>query len=88
MNGRSDEDQLRFAAAQARCLVTRDYGDFETAAAALQAEGVAHAGVLLVPASIRWNDFVAVALAIRAWDAAHPDGVPPNFMGYLRNPRR
>ena len=88
MNGRSDEDQLRFAAAQARCLVTRDYGDFDAIADRLRAAGLTHAGILLVPPSLENGDYAGLALALDDFARLYPSGVPPHFTGYLRNPRR
>lgn len=87
MDGGSDVEQVRFATSAGRVLVTHDRGDISRALVALAAEGQAHAGVLFVPRSIRPHDLAAIGLALRHWEDEHPAGVPPDFVGYLRNPR-
>ena len=87
MDGRRDVEQLRYATREGRVLVTRDSGDMGHALSELAARGETHAGVLFVPHSIRPRDLPGVALALHLWEDEHPAGIPPDFVGYLRNPR-
>ena len=81
--GRSDEDQLQFAAEQERALVTRNYGDFDALTMRLLAEGRSHAGVLLVSVSLRGQGYAAIASALARYDAEHPTGMPQYRIDYL-----
>jgi predicted nuclease of predicted toxin-antitoxin system len=83
MNGREDYDQLRFAALERRCLITRDYGDFENVAERLAADGIEHAGILLLPRAVSPGDFRAIAASLNDFEEWYPDGFPPGFVGYL-----
>jgi len=83
MNGREDYEQLRYAALERRCLITRDYGDFDEAAAQLLADGVEHDGILLLPRPVSPNDFHAIESSLNDFEEWYPDGFPPGFVGYL-----
>jgi hypothetical protein len=48
MLGRSDREQLEFAAAHGRCLVTQNIAHFVVLHGQLMREGIDHAGILLV----------------------------------------
>jgi hypothetical protein len=87
MDGRLDLEQVRFAAADGRVLVTHDLGDMGKALAELADRGEQHAGVLFIPRSIRVDDFAGVARAVQRWEEEHPEGMPVGFVGYVRNPR-
>lgn len=82
--GRSDEEQLLWAAAEGRAFVTRDYGDFDILTQRFWAEGLAHAGVLLVPRSLPTTDYAGVVAAVERYDREHPDGMPAYLVDYLR----
>ncbi len=82
--GRSDEEQLAFAAAEGRCIVTRDRDDFINLTYESLSTNLPHAGVLLVPASILGEDFAGIAAAIARYDREHPDGMPPYMVDYVR----
>jgi len=83
-NGTPDEEQLRFATEQGRCLITRNYRDFDGISRRLLAEGGTHAGVLFVPSSLSNDDFHRLALAIIAYARLHPEGALPNMTDWLR----
>ncbi len=78
-----DEEQLRFAAADDRCLVTQNYGDFDDATDRLQEARLPHAGVLLLAGSLKPNDFAGVARALARYAAQHPEGMPPYMIDFL-----
>ncbi len=86
MDGRTDLEQLRFAASRRRVVVTRDLHDFTRAMPTADASGESYPGVLFVPRSFLDEDPDALALALVAIEALHPQGVPTGFSGYLRHP--
>lgn len=63
MGGRSDDEQLRFAAAQDRCLVTSDT-DFLGWSSVFAERGESHAGVLMLSRQVRKRDIGAFAAAL------------------------
>jgi hypothetical protein len=81
--GLSDDEQLQYAAAEARCIVTRDYADFDRLTQQYQAAGHAHTGVLFVPGSLPTANFAGIADAIARYDRAHPNGVLPYQVDFL-----
>jgi len=85
--GRTDEEQLAFAASERRCIVTRDRDDFIELTFAFAASGRPHAGVLVVPASMPTDEFAQIAAAIDRYDREHPAGMPPYMLDYLRRGR-
>lgn len=82
--GRTDVEQLRYAAVQGRCLVTVNCKDFKPLALRFAEQGLPHAGVLCVPPSWRPNAYREIAEAIATADRDYPEGVPAYFVGYLR----
>ena len=84
LHGASDEAQLIIAAQEGRCLVTADYADFEHWTSQFQAQGLAHAGVLMVSASLRRAGVRHIAAAITHYDREHPNGIPPYMIDWLR----
>jgi hypothetical protein len=82
--GRSDEDQLAFAAAEGRCFVTRDHHDLIGLTYAFLSEGRPHTGVLGIPRSYADRDYVGIAAAIARYDVEHPEGMTPYMVDYLR----
>lgn len=73
--GRSDLEQLRHASAEGRVLVTRNVDDFVRIMRDAINRQESHAGMILVPASFRGDEFLALAEAIAACVAAHPAGL-------------
>ena len=87
-NGLTDENQLRYAGQDGRCVVTRNRGDFARLSRRFEFEGLPHAGVALVPKSLPGESFFPVAAAIIRFDAERPDGVPPYSVWWLSPERR
>lgn len=88
MNSRSDEEQLAFAASQERCLVTIDGHDFLSITTRFLERKLAHKGVLILSRRLSPHAFAAVAHALRAYEAEHPDGVSSygiDYVGPARN---
>jgi hypothetical protein len=83
--GRADLEQLRHAARDGRCLVTRNVADFVGIVRDLVNRQESHAGIILVPASFRGDEFSALAEAIARCAAAHPHGLADQIV-FLRRP--
>jgi len=81
--GRSDEEQLAFAAAVGRCFVTRDHRDLIGLTHTFLADGRPHTGVLAIPRSYADRDYARIAEAIGRYETEHPDGMPPYMVDYL-----
>ncbi len=73
--GRSDLDQLRYATREGRCLVTRNVSDFLELVRQLINRQESHAGIILVPASFRGDEFAVMARAIAWCVATCPQGL-------------
>ena len=58
---RSDREQLAHAAAEGRCLVTRNIGDFVHLAREAIARQQPHAGIVLCPATLRGFEIRTIA---------------------------
>ncbi|MGH7266594.1 MAG: DUF5615 family PIN-like protein [Candidatus Rokuibacteriota bacterium] len=83
--GRGDLEQLRYAARQGRCLVTRNVADFLEIVRQLINRLESHAGIILVPASFRGDEFTALADAIAACVAVSGQGLADQVL-FLRRP--
>ena len=81
--GMQDSAQLRFAASQGRCIVTRNRDDFirETVAAFEAQEP--HSGVLIVTRSLPNDEFAAIAAALCSYAARFPSGMRPYTIDFL-----
>jgi predicted nuclease of predicted toxin-antitoxin system len=79
----SDEAQLRYAAQDGRCVVTRNRDDFiaETLAA-YEVQGP-HAGVLIVPHTLPNDHFPAIATALCAYSPRFSDGLQQYTIDFL-----
>lgn len=73
LNGASDEQQLRHAGQNGRCLVSRDYDDYLRATELLVREQAPHAGVLLIAPQLRLARPARAASALSAYAEQHPD---------------
>ena len=82
-DGLSDDDQLRFAAELGRALVSRNERDFVPKSKLFAAEGLPHAGVLIVTRSIDNRDARSLARALLAYDREHPGDMLPHMVDYL-----
>ena len=81
--GAADAVLLRRAALEARCLVTRDRNHFLSETRSAPQQQAPHAGVLVVSRSLQNDRFAAIAAALCAYAARHPDGLPAYMVDYL-----
>lgn len=81
--GLSDEEQLAFAAAEGRCLVSRDYKDFPRITGVFGEQGLPHRGVLSVSPSLHRRGSAAVAAALVRYDQDHQGGMPDYDLDWL-----
>jgi hypothetical protein len=73
----SDREQLRFAAAEGRALVTRNVRHFIVLAKDAIARQEPHAGILLCPSSLRGFEIAENALTLKRVTRQHPSGLGP-----------
>lgn len=69
--GRSDREQLEFAAEQDRVLITRNRGDYLYLTREFYRAGKPHRGVLLVDAGLPNDQPEMLARSLRRWAQAH-----------------
>ena len=81
--GRSDIEQLQYATREGRCLVTRNVADFLEIVRQLINRQESHAGIILVPASLRGDEFALLAEAIAACVTTCPEGLADQVL-FLR----
>ncbi len=79
----SDRDQLRFAARQGRCLVTRNARHFVLLAQAAIRDQDPHAGIVLCSPSVRGFEIGKIALALARLARRFPDDLGPYDVVYL-----
>src|SRR5262249_431398 len=82
-NSLRDEDQLRWAANEDRCLVTRNYKHFAPLTIRFLEREWPHRGVLIVPRSLPNQDFAAIARAIVAYAHAHESGLASYTLDFV-----
>jgi shikimate kinase len=85
MTGAADEEQLDFAAAQGRCLVTRNRNDFILISRMYLDSSQTHCGVIIVPYTFKGNEFSRIADALVAFASLNPDGLPPYTVTFLND---
>ena len=71
----ADRAQLDFATTQDRVIVTADVVDFLALSRQAIAANSEHAGIIVVPASFRGNEFQAIADGIHQIARQYPDGL-------------
>jgi hypothetical protein len=69
----SDLEQLRFATAQGRLLVSHNQVHFRRLHRQLMAEGQEHAGIVLLPQTVPLSRLIARARLLMEWVATFPD---------------
>ncbi len=79
-----DPDQLAFAAREGRVLITLNLDDFVRFTKQFAAEGLPHAGVLILSRSFARGDYGSMARAIEAYVRNHPFGIPPYLADFLK----
>ena len=80
-----DRMQLVYATRERRAIVTANIGDFVELARDAVATNTEHAGIILVPASFRGDEFRAIAEAIFGVLEQYPAGLP-ELVIYVRRP--
>ena len=84
-DGFSDDEQLRLAAQDGRCMVTRDLTDFLRLTMRCFENQWPYAGVLIVPRSLPDRDFAGLVRALAAYARTHPQGIASYTFDFLRS---
>jgi predicted nuclease of predicted toxin-antitoxin system len=79
----SDEEQLSFAAAEGRALVTRNRDDFITLTVQFFEALKPHKGLIIVPHTIPGSEFSKLAALLVKFSKDHPQGLPSYTIGFL-----
>ena len=82
-HGFPDDDLLRLAAFEGRCLVTRNRDDFVRLTVQFFENEWPHAGLLIVSHSLRNDDFAALAHALLAYSQRHPGDMEDYTIDFL-----
>ena len=72
---RDDRAQLNYATQERRAIITANIGDFVELAREAVATNSGHAGIILVPASFRGDEFQAIVDAILVVLEQYPTGL-------------
>ena len=79
----SDEEQLAFAAADERAMVTRNRDDFITLTVQFFEALKPHKGLIIVPHTIPGSEFSKLAALLVKLSKAYPKGLEPYTIEYL-----
>jgi predicted nuclease of predicted toxin-antitoxin system len=79
----SDQRQLDFAAAEKRCLVTRNRDDFIKLTVRFFNDQRPHCGVLIVPYTLAGDQFSRIASLIKKFSSLHQKGLAPYSIAFL-----
>src|SRR5512134_3310321 len=79
----SDLEQLEYAAAHQRCMVTRNRNDFIRLTVQFFNEHRPHYGVLIIPHSYPGDRFRSITTALKTYAKAHKDGLSPYSVDFL-----
>jgi hypothetical protein len=79
----SDQRQLDFAAAEKRCLVTRNRDDFIRLTVQFFNDQRPHRGVLIVPYTLPGDQFPRIASLIKKFSSLHQKGLAPYSVAFL-----
>ena len=80
----SDQEQLDYAAANARCLVPRDRNDFIALTVHFFNEHRRHFGWVIVPHSFPGDRFNLIAKALAKHASNHPKGMESYEIDFLK----
>jgi hypothetical protein len=81
----SDEEQLSFAAAGGRIMVTRNRDDFITLTVQFFEALKPHNGLVIVPHTIPGYEFSKLAALLVKFSKTHPTGLEPYTIEFLPN---
>ena len=79
----SDEEQLSFAAAEGRALVTRNRHDFITLTVQFFEALKPHQGLIIVPHTIPGSEFSKLAALLVKFSKDHPQGLASYTIEFL-----
>ena len=79
----SDQSQLAFAAIQKRCLVTRNRDDFIRLTVRFFNDQRPHCGILIIPYTLRGDQFTRIASLIKKFSSRHEKGLVPYSIAFL-----
>ena len=81
----SDEEQLSFAAAEGRAMVTRNRDDFITLTVQFFEALRQHKGLIIVPHTIPGSEFSKLANILVRFSKDYPQGLEPYTIEFLSN---
>ncbi len=81
----SDDNQLSYAVAEGRVMVTRNRDDFITLTVQYFEALKPHTGVIIVPHSIAGSDFGKLAAQLMKFSKKYPEGLEPYTIEFLPN---
>jgi predicted nuclease of predicted toxin-antitoxin system len=79
----SDAEQLKFAARNRRCLLTRNRDDFIRLTVQFFNEHLPHYGLLIIPNTIPGDQFSRIADALACYARIHPGGIESYTIDFL-----
>lgn len=83
-NGKSDPEQLDYAAAEDRCLVTANHRDFRHQTDRFAADGRAHRGVLALPPTWSRTSYLRIIRALATCAERRADAENDYLFDFLR----
>jgi len=86
--GLSDREQLEYAAAERRCLVTRNRNDYLILTRELFDRSEPHEGVLVVSSNLAPDDFGLIAAAVKKYMDLYGDGPTAFLFDFVSDPER
>ena len=81
----SDDEQLAFAVAQGRTMVTRNRDDFIILTVQFFNDLKPHCGLIIVPHTIPGPEFSKLATLLLKHSKAHPQGLEPYTVEFIPN---
>jgi predicted nuclease of predicted toxin-antitoxin system len=81
----SDEEQLTFAAAEGRAMVTRNRDDFIALTVQFFEAIKPHSGLIIVPHTIPGSEFSKLASLLAKFSKQYPEGLEPYTIEFLPN---